>query len=363
MRSNNKRGPHLLMSDSVSNTHPVAVIGAGAWGTTISIMLAENGHSVRLWARRPAFATKVQKTRENHTYLPGFPLPDAVEVTSDLKEATDAVQAVVMAVPSVGLRDVARKLSEVFPPRAMLIFATKGIERESGQRMGQVLEEEIEAADEKHVVALSGPNLSDEIARKMPAVSVAASADRANAETTQALLTRPYFRIYTNCDIIGVQLAGALKNIIAVGAGISDGLGFGDNARASLITRGLAEIRHIGHVFGAMPETFSGIAGVGDLIATCNSQLSRNWNLGNRVGRGEKARDVVQSMTDVAEGYYTTHAARQLAHENDVEAPITEAVYDILYQDHDPAEVCRRLMSRRERAEHENWRQEPTDRW
>ncbi|MFO7945865.1 MAG: NAD(P)H-dependent glycerol-3-phosphate dehydrogenase [Armatimonadota bacterium] len=351
------------MSDSVSNTGPVAVIGAGAWGTTISIMLGENDHRVRLWARRPEFAQKVQKTRENHTYLPGFPLPDIVEVTSDLAQAVDGTRAVIMAVPSVGLRDVARKLSEVFPPRAMLIFATKGIERNSGRRMGQVLQEEIEEADEDHVVALSGPNLSREIAQKMPAVSVAASADRANAEAAQALLTRPYFRIYTNCDIIGVQLAGALKNVIAVGAGISDGLGFGDNAKASLITRGLAEIRRIGHVFGAMPDTFSGIAGVGDLIATCSSRLSRNWNLGNRVGRGEKARDVIQSMQDVAEGYYTTHAAQQLAHENGVEAPITDAVYDILYEGHDPGEVCRRLMSRRERAEHENWQKKPTDRW
>ncbi len=351
------------MSDSVSNTGPVAVIGAGAWGTTISIMLGENKHPVRLWARRPEFARKIQKTRENHTYLQGFSIPDIVEVTSDLAQAVDGARAVIMAVPSLGLRDVARSLSAVFPTGAILIFATKGIERESGQRMGQVLEEEIEAADENHVVALSGPNLSDEIARKMPAVSVAASADRANAETTQALLTRPYFRIYTNCDIIGVQLAGALKNVIAVGAGISDGLGFGDNAKASLITRGLAEIRRIGHVFGAMPETFSGIAGVGDLIATCNSQLSRNWNLGNRVGRGEKARDVIENMQDVAEGYYTTHAARQLAHENDVEAPITDAVYDILYEGYDPDDVCRRLMSRRERAEHENWQEKPTERW
>jgi glycerol-3-phosphate dehydrogenase (NAD(P)+) len=341
----------------------VAIIGAGAWGTTIAVMLGESGREVRLWARRDEFARQVHAARENETYLSGFLLPDSVTVTSDMPAAVEGARAVVIAVPSVGVRDVAGSLNAVYPDEAVLICATKGIERGRGLRMSQVLSEQIEAVCEETVVALSGPNLSREIARKMPAVTVAASADRGNAEAAQALLGRPYFRVYTNCDIIGVELAGALKNIIAVGAGISDGLGFGDNAKASLITRGLAEIRRIGRALGALPETFSGIAGVGDLIATCGSQLSRNWNLGNRVGRGEAAEDVVAGMPDVAEGYYTTDAAAALAGDYDIDAPITHAVYDILYEGSRPEDVCRRLMTRRERAEHEPWHQPKADGW
>lgn len=346
-----------------AGAQPVAIIGAGAWGTTLSIMLGETGREVRLWARRDEFARQVQKRRENSTYLPGFELPDTVTVTSEMPQAMEEAEAVIIAVPSLGVRDVARLLCSHYPQKALMICATKGIERGTGQRMSQVLSAEIDALSEETVVALSGPNLSREIAEKMPAVTVAASADQGNAEMAQSLLWQPYFRVYTNCDIIGVELAGALKNIIAVGAGISDGLGFGDNAKASLITRGLAEIRRIGHALGALPETFSGIAGVGDLIATCSSQLSRNWNLGNRVGRGEAAEDVIADMPDVAEGYYTTHAAAALADEHDIDAPITHAVYDILYEGRRPEDVSRRLMSRRERAEHEPWHETQAHGW
>ncbi len=340
-----------------------AVIGAGAWGTTLARMLALQGREVRLWARRPELAREIRTTHENATYLPGFVLPDTVTVGADLDGVLAGAGAVIIAVPSVGLREVAAQMAGKVPAEALIICATKGLERRTGKRMSELLAEELGPPEPTALVALSGPNLSKEIAEGLPATSVVASADRLVAERAQQLLGHDLFRVYTNCDIIGVELGGALKNIIAVGAGLSDGLGYGGNARASLITRGLAEICRLGRAMGAMPATFWGIAGVGDLIVTCNSTLSRNWNLGYRVGKGEQVADVLGSMHDVAEGYYTTHAAQQMAAELAIEAPITQAVYEILYQDGKPAEIARRLMSRRERAEHEAWYGPEAEQW
>ncbi len=340
-----------------------AVIGAGAWGTTLARMLGEQGYPVRLWARRAEAAEQIQITRENARYLPGFKLPDTVAADADLGAVLAGAEAVIIAVPSVGLRDVTVRMAGKVADEALLICATKGLERDTCKRMSEILTEELRPPDPGALVALSGPNLSKEIAQGMPAVSVVASPDRAAAERAQGLLNNDLFRVYTNCDIIGVELGGALKNTIAIGAGISDGLGYGDNAKASLITRGVAEMCRLGQALGAMPGTLWGIAGVGDLIVTCNSRLSRNWNLGYRIGCGERVGDILDSMHDVAEGYYTAHAAKQKAEQAGVEAPITQAVYEILYQDGSPHTIARRLMSRRQRAEHEPWHGPEADDW
>ncbi len=344
-----------LLTRQRGDTQTCAVIGAGAWGTTLAAMLGNMGHCVRLWARRPEVADEINATRQNSRYLPETELPDAVSATSDLQSAMDGADAVVIAVPSVGMREVAGRMAENMPPGALLVYATKGLEMATGKRMSEVLIEELRLPKPECIVALSGPNLSREIALGLPALSVVASCDRASAERAQGLFNNELFRVYTNCDIIGTELSGALKNVIAVAAGISDGLGYGDNAKASLVTRGLAEICRLGQAHGAMPSTFWGIAGVGDLIATCNSCLSRNHTLGYRVGQGEAVADVLHSMHDVAEGYFTTLAAYQSAREHSVDVPITEAMYEILYDGGAPQTLARRLMAREQRAEHEDW--------
>ncbi len=340
-----------------------AVIGAGAWGTTLARMLGQQGCQVRLWTRRAEAAEQIRTSRENARYLPGFTLPDTVVAEADLSAVLAGAEAVIIAVPSVGVREIAARIAGKMADEALLICATKGLERDSGKRMSEVLIEELRPLDPDTLVALSGPNLSKEIAEGMPAVSVVASRNRAAAERAQGLLNNDLFRVYTNCDIIGVELGGALKNIIAIGAGMSNGLGYGDNAKASLITRGLAEICRLAQALGAMPGTLWGIAGVGDLIATCNSRLSRNWTLGYRIGCGEGVRDILASMHDVAEGYYTAHAAKQQADQVGVAAPITQAVYEILYEGGSPPAIARRLMSRRQRAEHEAWSSPEPDNW
>lgn len=339
----------------MSEERVCAVIGAGAWGTTLAAMLCRRGTPVRLWARRSSVAEEINRTHRNQLYLDEIDLPPELSASTSMREVLDGAGTVIFAVPSVGLRSVAALARPECPRDALLVCATKGMERGTGKRMSQVLTEELALGSPELLVALSGPNLSREVAEGMPAVSVAASTDRSSAERAQRLLNNDLFRVYTNCDIIGVEFGGALKNVIAIGGGLSDGLGFGDNAKASLITRGLAEICRLGHALGAMPGTFWGIAGVGDLIATCGSRLSRNWTLGYRVGRGEAVRDVLGSMHDVAEGYHTTHAAAQISSELGIDAPITHAIYEVLYEGGSPADIARGLMSRQQRAEHEEW--------
>ncbi len=347
----------------MSERQVCAVVGAGAWGTTLAAMLCRSGHRARLWARRSAVADEINSAHRNSEYLEGVDLPGELCAATALADVLAEADAVVFAVPSVWLRQVAAAAKDHLPEGALIICATKGIERGSGKRMSIVLEEELGAWRSEQLVALSGPNLSREVALGMPAVSVAAAGSRTVAERAQRLLNNDLFRVYTNCDIIGVELGGALKNVIAIGGGLSDGLGFGDNAKASLITRGLAEVCRLGCALGALPGTLWGIAGVGDLIATCGSRLSRNWRLGYRVGCGDPVGDVLGSMHDVAEGYHTAHSANRLALELGVDAPITHAVYEILYEGGSPPEVARGLMSRRQRAEHEEWHGSIAENW
>jgi len=331
------------------------IIGAGAWGTTLSWLLAGQGKPVVLWARDPDLAERIHDTRENPKYLPGVALPDLVTATADLEAALTGVDTMVVAVPSHGFRDVAIRTAEYIADGALIVSVVKGLERGTGMRMSEILAEELSAPESHPIVALSGPNLSGEIAQGMPAVSVAASSDPDAARRVQALFSSGRFRVYRNYDIIGVELCGALKNIIAIGAGISDGLGFGDNAKAALITRGLAEIGRLGVALGAQPATFWGIAGVGDLLTTCNSPLSRNWQVGHRLARGESLSAIQDSTPAVAEGIYTTVATRELATRLGIETPVTNAVHRILFEAVSPAEAVAQLMSRPQRAETEAW--------
>jgi glycerol-3-phosphate dehydrogenase (NAD(P)+) len=307
---------------------------------------------VRLWARRPDFADQVARDRENRDYLPGAAFPESLQVAGDLRAALHDARWVIMAAPSHGLRDVARQTERHLQQGALVICATKGLERPSGVRMSQVLQETL-GVKRPRLVALSGPNLSAEIIAGQPTVSVAASQDLRAALEAQELLSNSLFRVYTNSDIIGVELCGAIKNIIAIGAGVSDGLGFGNNAKAALMTRGMAEMKRLGLKLGAQAATFSGIAGMGDLIATCHSPLSRNWRVGHRLGQGEKPGAIMGSLHDVAEGVFTTFAAKQKAAEVGVEMPITDTIAQVLQEEISPAEGVKSLMTRRWRAEDE----------
>lgn len=329
---------------------PIAVLGAGAWGTTLAWMLAREGREVRLWARRPALAADLAERRENRDYLPGIRLPETLGVTADLAAALHGAPTAIVAIPSHGLRGIASAAADHMQEDCLVICATKGLEIDTGRRMSEVLQETL-GARRPRLVALSGPNLSGEIAAGMPAVSVAAAADPAAAAAAQALLSNSLFRVYTNPDIIGVEFCGAMKNVIALGAGISDGLGYGANAKAALLTRGMAEIRRLGLRHGAREATFSGIAGIGDLIATCSSPLSRNWTVGYRLGQGEAPDEVRASMRHVAEGIATAAAVRRQAQTSGVETPITDGVYRVLYEGSAPADEVRTLMTRRWRAE------------
>ncbi|MGD9496215.1 MAG: NAD(P)H-dependent glycerol-3-phosphate dehydrogenase [Armatimonadota bacterium] len=336
-------------------TSPVAVIGAGAWGTTLARMLAARGICVRLWAVTRELALEIQEHRENVSFLPGYPLPDAVSVSSDGERVLAGAAAVIWVVPSQWLREVARRLAPYVPPDAPQVCATKGIECATGMRMSELLAQELggdqSVALQARFVALSGPNLSHEINEGMPALSVAASADESRARQAQELLTTPTFRVYRNPDIVGVELCGALKNVIAIAAGMSDGLGFGANARAALITRGLAEMQRLGVALGAHPLTFAGIAGMGDLVTTCTSRLSRNYSTGLRLARGETREAIQASMRAVAEGIPTTQAEMTLAAQLGIEVPIAEAVHAVLFEGLPPREAATGLMTRAQRAE------------
>jgi glycerol-3-phosphate dehydrogenase (NAD(P)+) len=336
-----------MMSDSRGH---VAVIGAGAWGTTLARLLAQQGTSVRLWAATDELADEIESHRENVTFLPGFELPDGVSVSSDGSQVLDGAQAIIWVVPSAWLREVAKSLAPHVPDDALAICATKGIERGSGLRMSELLDEELGTGDD--MVALSGPNLSREIAAGQPAVSVAACAREDQARQAQELLSTSLFRVYRNSDIMGVELCGALKNVIAIGAGISDGMGFGTNVRSALVTRGLAEMTRLGVAAGARPETFAGIAGMGDLLTTCTSKLSRNHTCGMRLAAGETREEIQASTPSVAEGIWTTVAEVEMAQRLGMEAPIAEAVHAVLFDGADPRDAAVYLMTREQRAEY-----------
>lgn len=332
----------------------ISVLGAGAWGTTLAWMLARQEHRLRLWCLEADLAEEMRSTRRNCRHRPEIELPEDLLVTTSLAEALADAEVVVLAVPSRFLRTVLEQARGHLEGTPLLISATKGLEETTGLRMSQVIAEAL--SPDLPLAALSGPNLSREIALGMPAVSVVAAEQEEVAIRAQQLLGNPLFRVYRNCDIIGVELCGALKNVIAIGAGACDGLGFGANAKAALVTRGLAEMSRLGVRLGAQPATFWGVAGVGDLVATCHSRDSRNWNVGYRLARGETWEQISRTTYSVAEGVHTALAARRLGEELGIALPITEATCRVLFEGVPVLEAVQALMTRPERAESEDWR-------
>lgn len=327
------------------NALNVTVLGAGSWGTALALVLSRGGHRVTLWAHRPAHLEEIARARINERYLPGVRLPGDWQFEADLKRACAGRDSVIVAVPSEALRKIASGLAGY---DGILVSVTKGIEFDSGLTMCGVLESVVPTA---RVAALSGPSLALEVAHGVPAALVAASRDVAAAETVQGLFHRQTFRVYSSADLTGVELGGALKNVVAIAAGVGDGLGFGDNAKAALITRAISEIRRLGVACGAQAETFAGLSGLGDLTATCFSRLSRNRGLGERLGRGEKLADILAHATSVAEGYPTARSARQLAGKRGVAMPIVEEVHAMLYEGKSPARAVEDLIRRESKSE------------
>jgi glycerol-3-phosphate dehydrogenase (NAD(P)+) len=329
-------------------TDRIAVLGAGAWGTTLARMLATRGHPVTLWAHRPGAAGELARDRENRRYLPGHPFPDGLAVTGDEAGLADAERLVVLAVPSAHARESLRRVAPHLAPGAPVLSVVKGIEAATHARISEIVAAE---APDRAVAALSGPNLAAEIAADRPAGSVVASADAALAGELAELLGSDRFRVYTNLDLVGVELAGALKNVVALAAGMVDGLRLGDSGKAAIITRGLAEITRLGVAAGADPRTFAGLAGVGDLIATCMSALSRNRRAGELLASNRSWDEVAAQLGGVAEGETTVTGALALAARHGVEMPIAEQVDAVIHGGRPPLEALATLMARSQKDE------------
>ncbi|MBC7106492.1 MAG: NAD(P)H-dependent glycerol-3-phosphate dehydrogenase [Firmicutes bacterium] len=332
----------------------IAVLGAGSWGTALAVLLAGKGHQVALWGRDPQFAAQLEEVRENLRYLPGVRLPGGIRVTADLGEALHRAGVVVLAVPSHAFRDVVRLAGPLLGAGTVVVNAAKGLEEASLARLSQVFAEVAGPERLGRFVALSGPSHAEEVGRRLPTAVVVAGPDPAVAEYVQELCMTPFFRVYTTPALVGVELGGALKNIIALGTGIADGLGLGDNTRAALMTRGLAEITRLGVVLGANPLTFAGLTGVGDLIVTCTSMHSRNRRAGMAIGRGATLEQALGEVRMVVEGVRTTVAARRLAARHSVSMPITEQIYRVLFEGLPPEAAVANLMTRTRTQEMED---------
>jgi glycerol-3-phosphate dehydrogenase (NAD(P)+) len=327
-----------------------AVMGAGSWGTAFALVLADAGNDVRLWGRRPELCEAINTRHENPEYLPGIELPDAITATSDPADALADAELVVLAIPSQQLRANLSSWSEHIPADAVLVSLMKGIELGTHQRMSEVIAEMTGAGPER-IAVVSGPNLAREIANREPAASVVACADQAVAERVQKLCHSASFRPYSMTDVIGCELAGTAKNIIGLAVGVCVGLGFGDNTKASVITRGLAETARLGQAIGADPVTFMGLAGMGDLVATCSSPLSRNRTFGEKLGEGMSVAEVTAQTRQVAEGVKSCQSVAELAKLNGVEMPIVEHVAALVAGELSPDELVRRLISRTAKPE------------
>lgn len=323
----------------------VAVLGAGSWGNALSIVLADNEHDIRLWTHRQEQADEINEKHRNDKYLQ-VDLPHHLKAYHDLEVAIKGVEAIVLVVPSSAIREICQQLKGILPENVTIVHASKGIEPNSLKRISEIIAEEIPTYKKEDIVILSGPSHAEEVALRHPTTVTVASENEEKAKITQNLFINSSFRVYTSNDVIGVELGGALKNIIALGAGISDGLGFGDNAKAALITRGLAEITRLGSAMGANPLTFLGLCGVGDLIVTSTSQHSRNWRAGELLGQGKSLDTILEEMGMVVEGVRTTKAAYLLSEKMAVEMPITEGIYEILFNHKDPKMVVGQLMNR-----------------
>jgi glycerol-3-phosphate dehydrogenase (NAD(P)+) len=323
----------------------ITVLGAGAWGTALARLLQQGPNQVTLWGHVPAWVDEIRQTRRNERFLPGIDLPLELRLEAAIASAIAGCECLVVAVPSQPFREVTRHLTDF---TGAVVSVTKGIEYDTGLTMCGILSQ---TAPKATCAALSGPSFAIEVARDIPTAIVAASNDPSTASLVQNLFSRPSFRVYTSSDVLGVELGGALKNVIAIAAGVGDGLGFGDNSKAALVTRAIVEIRRLGVACGSQPETFTGLSGLGDLMVTCFSKLSRNRSFGERVGRGENPKDIAASTLAVAEGYPTARSAYRLARRHEVSTPVVDEVYTMLYEGKDIAKAVRDLMSRDLKAE------------
>jgi glycerol-3-phosphate dehydrogenase (NAD(P)+) len=331
----------------------VAVLGAGSWGTTLAILLADNHHEVSLWTYRHEQAELMFQTRENPAFLPGIKIPESIAILTDVEQAAAEKDLIVSAVPSQFLRSVLQQIARINLSETIIVNVAKGIENTSLMTMSEVMLDVLEYEKKANLAILSGPSHAEEVSKKIPTAVVSASWNIKTAKAVAAAFTTPYFRVYVNDDIRGVELGGALKNVIAIGAGVVDGAGFGDNTKAAIMTRGISEMTRLGVKMGALPRTFAGLSGVGDLIVTCMSKHSRNRYVGEEVGKGRKLDDVLKEMVMVAEGVATCQAAVELAQKHRTEMAIFCEVQKILFEGKNPYQATEDLMTRE--VKHESW--------
>ena len=327
---------------------PIAVLGDGAWGTALALVLRNNGHVVRLWGAFPEYAEEMAEHRVNRKFLPGVDIPEEVWIVSDLAQAIHTAGMLVLAVPTQFLRPVCHTLAKHYDPRVPVVSVAKGIENDTNLRPSEVIAQILEPT---WVAVLSGPSHAEEVAKQQPTIIAAAAKKEANAKQVQQVFGSERLRVYTNNDVIGVELGGALKNVIGLAAGMCDGLELGDNAKSALITRGLAEITRLGTALGARRGTFAGLSGLGDLITTSFSPFGRNRRAGEQLGRGQSPRQVIDSTEQVIEGIHTVRSAVSMAQEHKVPMPISEAVYNVVFRHKPPAEAVNELMQRLPKSE------------
>jgi glycerol-3-phosphate dehydrogenase (NAD(P)+) len=341
------------MSDIPHLRRDVAIIGAGSWGTALAISLASAGHRVRLWARSQAAAEQMERLRHNPTYLPDAILPSSIHVTSDLVEATADTRFWVFATPSQSVRGIAMQMDSLASKNVTVVSVAKGIENDTLMTTTQVMHDVFNIIPEENLGVLYGPSHAEEVAAGVPTAVVAAARSLDTAKLIQEVFSAPRMRVYVNTDLVGVEIAGSVKNVLAIATGIVEGIGFGDNAKAALITRGLAEIQRLGTAMGGQSTTFSGLAGIGDIVVTCTSKLSRNRYVGEQIGLGRTLAEIEAEMSMVAEGVRTTQSVCELARQYKVEMPITSAVHAILFEGKEAHIAIEELMARA--AKIEDW--------
>lgn len=329
----------------------IAVLGAGSWGTTLAILLSQNSHDITLWSYESDHATALQQTRENSILLPGIRIPDGILVTHDLDRVVAGAELIVTAVPAQFLRSVLAQVRLPQPERVLFVNVAKGIENGSLMTVSDLIRDVIPAVPAGNICTLSGPSFAEEVAKGVPTAVVGASTDHTTALRVQKVFMRPYFRVYSSEDIRGVELGGSIKNVIAIGAGLADGAGFGDNTKAAIMVRATAEISRLGLTLGAQARTFAGLSGIGDLIVTCMSTHSRNRFVGVEVGKGRTLDDVLSGMVMVAEGVATTRSVQSLAKRHGIEMPIVQEVYQVLFEGKDPIRATFDLMTRDAKVE------------
>ncbi len=325
----------------------ISVIGSGGWGTAIASLLTKNGKAVTLWSWKQEESDAIRENKENKEFLPGVPLPDGITYTADLEKAADA-ELIVIATPSSVLPKTVANLAPFVPAGIPIVNLTKGLSADTDKRFSEVIEE---LCPQNPVVVLTGPSHAEEVGKGIPTTILAASKNETAAETVQEVFMSPAFRVYTTTDVIGAELGGALKNVIALCAGVMDGLGFGDNTKAALMTRGLAEMSRLGVKMGASPETFAGLSGIGDLIVTCTSMHSRNRRAGILIGQGKSVKEALEEVHMVVEGVYAAESAYKLSRKYEVEMPIVSAAYRVLFEDASPRDEVLKLMQREKKSE------------